>query len=579
MERQGIDLYLQPNADPHMSEYQPEHWKCIAWATGFTGEAATFVLTQQEAFVWTDSRFFVQATHQLAGTGVGLMRAGLPETPTIGQYIARCRPQCIGYDGRLVSVRDAERYFGEAAAAGCTTQKSDVDLTERLWEDRPALPHGRMEIYSEAYAGEATRPRLDRISAALQGQGDALLLTRLDDVAWAFNLRGTDIHCTPVCTAFALIGKGGDVVCIDRKQQDDEAIRALAQAGVRVADYTDIYAEIRRRTEAGLRIVANVEDLSVDLRRGLPDEHWTPTGNPIPVFRSVKNETEMAGYRSAMVKDGVALTRFYRRLEQYLREGKTVTELDCVDWLIEFRREQALYREESFDAIVAWGGHAAMPHYFSTPESNVAIEGDGLLLIDTGGQYQDGTTDITRTVAIGTPTSEMCADYTRVLKGHIRLAQACFPEGTRGDQLDALARMDLWQCGKTYRHGTSHGVGHCLCVHEGPESVRMEHNPQVLLQDMVLSNEPAVYLEGAYGIRHENCVAVRPFMETADGRFYRLETLTLFPIDTTPIVRTMLTADELQWLNDYHQTVYQQLAPHLNEEEKAWLRMKTAPIA
>jgi Xaa-Pro aminopeptidase len=578
MAAQHIDVYVHVNSDPHMSEYLPDHWKCIAWATGFTGEVATLVLTQDEAALWTDSRFFVQAEKQLEGTGVELMRLGMPQTVSVRDYIGMRQPQLVGYDGRVLSQAVAQQYFHGADGEPSLPYKSDVDLFEHAWTDRPALPKGPLELYPASYAGESTRQRLQRIEQQLAGAHKTLLLTRLDDIAWAFNVRGTDIHCTPVCNAFALIDATEWSLYVDPAKVDDATRATLEAEGVCVHPYSAIYEGLAARIRAKQWFVANEEDLSMDLAEHLKLAQWDRMRNPIAELRAVKNETELVGYRNAMEKDGVALTRFYRRLERELAAGHKVTELDCVDWLIEARREQPLYREESFDAIVAWGEHAAMPHYYPTAESNVAIEGDGLLLIDTGGQYLDGTTDITRTVALGTLTDEMCADYTRVLKGHIRLAQARFPKGTRGDQLDVLARIDLWQCGKTYRHGTSHGVGHYLCVHEGPESIRMEHNPQVLLENMVLSNEPAVYLPGHYGIRHENCVTVRPYAETEDGTFFELETLTLFPIDTTPIVREMLTAEEVAWLNEYHQRVYDRLAPALTTEEAEWLRDKTATI-
>jgi Xaa-Pro aminopeptidase len=574
-----LQAYFQPNTDPHLSEYQPDHWKCIAWATGFTGEAASFLLTPTEALLWTDSRFFVQAEQQLEGTGIRLMRSGLPGTPTVAEYLSGICPMHLGCNGRLISNSDMWRYFYDDRSSCFGALMSDIDLFEHVWADRPALPAGKLELYGSAFSGEETIVRLGRIREALRRRGaGALLLTRLDDVAWALNVRGTDIHCTPVCTAYALITMQDCFLFVDPAKCDEVVRATLADQGITVKEYSDIYDAIWKTTDRGLRLIANEEDLTLDLYEEIDEKLWMESGNPVPLMRALKNTTEMAGYRSAMVKDGVALVRFYRRLEQELAAGRKVTELDCVAWLIEERRRLPLYREESFDAIVAWGGHAAMPHYFPTPESNASIEGDGLLLIDTGGQYQDGTTDITRTIAVGTPTEEMCADYTRVLKGHIRLARACFPAGTRGDQLDALARMDLWREGKTYRHGTSHGVGHCLCVHEGPESVRMEHNPQVLLEGMVLSNEPAIYVKGEYGVRHENCVAVRHFTTSDDGQFLRLETLTLFPIDTTPIVRSMLTQEEVEWLNEYNETVFNRLAPQLTVEEATWLRSKTEEI-
>lgn len=626
MTASGIDACIIPNTDPHQSEYIPEHWKCIEWLTGFTGEAATVIVTATGAGLWTDSRFFIQGEQQLKGSPFGLMKQGLPGTPSMADFIQARRSEMqtttantapadatphltIGFDGRVFSQAGLERLRHELMPKEDKESDayifiSDFRPFDRLWEKRPALPYGNAELYPETYSGEKREIRLQRIADAIRPAADSLLLSSLEDIAWAFNLRGSDIHCTPVVTAYAMLAESGNRLFIHPEQLTEEVKAELQRLDIEVFPYNDITAALESLPET-TRIIAPPTDTNVLHTQaiGRSKAHIVHDGNPIPLMRAVKNPTETAGYRNAMLKDGIALTRFFYWLDKQLESDgelamgngslfidNEVTELDCVARLADFRKEQPLYREESFDAIVAWRDHAALPHYAPTAESSVPISGDGLLLIDTGGQYLDGTTDITRTLAIGQVSEAMKRDYTLVLKGHIRLATARFPAGTRGDQLDALARLDLWRDGKTYRHGTSHGVGHYLGVHEGPESIRMEHNPQPLLPGMVFSNEPAVYLTGRYGIRHENCVLVCPLNPDADcpdstpcnrkemGEFFRLETLTLCYIDTRAILPGLLSEEEKRWLNDYNQRVYDTLAPHLVPEEAAWLQNKTRAL-
>lgn len=563
MQQRGIDLYVMENNDPHESEYLPDHWKEVAWLTGFTGDVATVVITRDEALLWTDSRFFISGEQQLAGTPFKLMKMKVAGVPTLSEwmdlYKAEHDSNCTAGDRRLL--------FGNEVDV-------DVNLISLLWKNRPALPMGKIEIYPEALSGESTSNRIGRVLDAVEAAGGkGLWLSALDEIAWVLNLRGSDVACTPVFISFLWLSREGSVLYVHEEKVTDEVRAYLEALGIAVLPY-DQAAEAPQR--------------------------GVISPNPIPLMKAIKNEVEIEGFRSAMLKDGIALTRFYHWLETRLMAGQEfcirddgtfgiegeLTEMELVDQLIHFRSEQPLYREESFPAIVAWNEHAAMPHYEPSRENDTTIAGNGLLLIDTGGQYLDGTTDITRTIGIGHVSPDMKRDYTLVLKGHIRLARAVFPRGTRGDQLDALARIDLWREGKTYRHGTSHGVGHYLGVHEGPESVRMEHNPQVLEDGMVFSNEPAIYLGGKYGIRHENCVLVRPFDVLRDapdatpcdraeqGDFQCLETLTLCYIDTSCVVKSMLDADELAWLNDYNLHVYETLAPHLSDADREWLMVK-----
>lgn len=571
MQKAGIDIYLMENTDPHQSEYLPDHWKEVEWISGFRGDVAILAITQKEALLWTDSRFFISGAEQLKGSPFELMKMKVAGVPTLAEWIEGKKRE-----NASLNVAANKCIFFQGVEIG-----TDIDLIAPIWKDRPAMPTSPIEIYPEEYAGESTRNRLERICEAIEAQGaEALFLTSLDDIAWAFNLRGSDVMCTPVFTAYALIRQEQPMLFVDQRKVTDEVQDMLDSIGIDVMSY-----------EEGARIAAQGMD-------GLCQH------NPIPLMKAIKNEVEIEGFRSAMLKDGIALTRFYHWLENQLKGtseftilpdgsfgiSNEVTEKDCMQKLIEFRKEQPLYKDESFPAIVAWNEHGAMPHYETTDESNVPISGNGLLLIDTGGQYLDGTTDITRTIGVGEVSEAMKRDYTLVLKGHIRLARAVFPRGTRGDQLDALARMDLWRDGKTYRHGTSHGVGHYLGVHEGPESVRMEHNPQVLLDGMVFSNEPAIYLGGKYGIRHENCVLVRPFdpaTEAPDatpcdaseqGEFQCLETLTLCYIDTSCVVRDLMNFEEIEWLNNYNQWVFDTLAPHLESDDRDWLKQKCTSI-
>jgi len=566
MQKHGIDIYVMENNDPHESEYLPDHWKEIEWLSGFRGEVATVLITQQEALLWTDSRFFISGDQQLKGSPFRLMKMKVEGVPTVSEWIQAYKAE-----------HDASRMGGDERILFSNQVDENVNLIDSLWKNRPALPLDKVKIYPEEYSGEATAARLDRILTAVEALGgSSLWITALDEIAWALNLRGADLCCTPVFTSFLYLAREGSTLFIDDKKLTDEVRSYLSELNIATEPY-EAAAESPLRQASG--------------------------SDPIPLMKAIKNEVEIAGYRSAMLKDGIALTRFYHWLESQLSAGEEfvlrddgtfgiteVTEMDIVQKLIDFRREQPLYCEESFPAIVAWNEHAAMPHYEPSHENETPIVGNGLLLIDTGGQYLDGTTDITRTIGIGKVSPEMKRDYTLVLKGHIRLASAVFPRGTRGDQLDVLARMDLWRDGKTYRHGTSHGVGHYLGVHEGPESVRMEHNPQVLEAGMFFSNEPAIYIGGKYGIRHENCVLVRPFNvateapaatpcdQTEQGEFQCLDTLTLCYLDTTCIVRQLLDQHEIEWVNQYNKVCYETIAPHLNEDDRIWLEGKCKAI-
>lgn len=555
MQERGIDAYIMENNDPHESEYLPDHWKEIEWLCGFRGEVATVIVTADEALLWTDSRFFISGEQQLSDTPFKLMKMKVAGVLSVAEWLVEWRKQ-----------HSAAVMAGDTRILFSNTVDRDENLISLLWHDRPALPQRPIEIYPALYSGEATADRIARVLEAVEGSGaEGIWLSTLDEIAWVLNLRGDDIACTPVFISYLWLSRQGSVLYVDDVKLSDDVRSYLSDLSIGIEAYEAAATSPYRKFAGTVK-------------------------SPIPLMRAVKNEVEIAGFRSAMLKDGVALTRFYHWLEERLSAGETVTEMDCSRRLIYYRKEQDLYRQESFPAIVAWNEHGSMPHYEPSDENDTPIVGDGLLLIDTGGQYLDGTTDITRTIGIGKVSDAMKRDYTLVLKGHIRLARAVFPRGTRGDQLDALARMDLWRDGKTYRHGTSHGVGHYLGVHEGPESVRMEHNPQVLLDGMFFSNEPAIYLGGRYGIRHENCVLVRPFdvgleapdatpcLQEEQGEFQCLETLTLCYLDTDCVLRELLDQDELSWLNDYNRWCLDMLSPLLDESDRLWLECKCRPL-
>ena len=559
MKRHEIDAYIMVNCDPHESEYLPDHWKSVRWITGFRGEVATVIVTHDEALLWTDSRFFISGEQQLQGTGIKLMKMKIDMTATDWM-----KEKLKAGNGDWKIGADLKILFGPLAEFVNT----DTDLMEEIWTDRPEMPLDKVEIYADEYNGESAEEKIGRTLKAIEeqaaeGQETSLLISALDEIAWMLNLRGNDIHCTPVFTSYLLLSAKERILYVDDRKLTDEVVKYLENLNIVTQPY-----------EEGLK---------------LAKEHKNTVKNPIPLMKGIKNQVEIDGFRNAMLKDGIAMTQFYHWLETELPSGK-ITEMQCVGKLREYRERQPLYKDESFDAIVAWNEHGALPHYEPTEETDVEIKGDGLLLIDTGGHYLDGTTDITRTIGVGNVSKAMKRDYTLVLKGHIRLAQAVFPEGTRGDQLDALARMDLWRDGKTYRHGTSHGVGHYLGVHEGPESVRMEHNPQQLLPGMFFSNEPAIYLGGKYGIRHENCVLVREFdpqteapeaspcCQEEHGRFLCLETLTLCYIDTRCIDINLMDRNEIDWVNRYNRHVCNCLTPHLDADDANWLAAKCKEI-
>ncbi|MCC8170479.1 MAG: aminopeptidase P family protein [Parabacteroides sp.] len=580
MKRAGIAAYIIPSSDPHLSEYPADCWKARTWISGFTGSAGTVVVTAGKAGLWTDSRYFLQAAAQLEGSGIELYKSGLPDTPTFQQFLLHEleEGQTVALNGETYSAADA-RLLAAVLKKKNIRLDTGKDLIAGLWKDRPALPSEPFFILPETYSGMPAHEKLIRINNKLREAGaDCTVLCALDEIAWTFNIRGNDVSYNPVVVSYAFISEDESVLFVQPQKITAEAAEQLKKEGVTLADYSRITAYLAH-LKPDTAILVDTKKTNAALYDAIPAScPRIETDSPVALLKAVKNETELNGFRNAMVKDGVAMVRFYIWLEKALAAGEKVTELSAAEKLTAFRSEQDLYVTDSFGTICGYREHGAIVHYSATPESNAVLRNEGLLLIDSGAQYFDGTTDITRTWTLGNPTEAQKKDFTRVLKGHISLAKCKFPQGTRGSQLDILARKALWDCGLNYLHGTGHGIGHFLNVHEGPQSIRMEENPTALQPGMVISNEPGLYRTGEYGIRTENLIVVREDSETEFGRFYSFETLTLCPIDRELIIVPMLSAREHAWLNKYHQTVYDALSPHLEEEEKEWLKAKTAEI-
>lgn len=580
MKQHKIDAYIIPSSDPHLSEYPADCWKAREWISGFTGSAGTIVITAEKAGLWTDSRYFLQAGIQLEGSGIELYKMALAETPTIAEFLLTelTAGQAVGLNGQTYSAADA-RTLENTLRKKELALRTDLDLIEPIWKERPAIPDAPLFEMPMELSGLSVEDKLQTIQEKLRESGaDCLILSALDEVAWTFNIRGTDVTYNPVVISYAFVSEKENVLFINPKKLTAETAEDLKKAGVKLADYSMIYTYLSRLA-ADTRVFVDMHKTNVSLYKALPAACTIVEGiSPANHLKSIKNPTEIEGFRQAVVKDGIALTRFYIWLEKQMAAGEKVTEISAAEKLTALRAEQAQYIMDSFGTICGYGAHGAIVHYSATPESDAVFRPEGLLLIDSGAQYLDGTTDITRTIALGEPTEQMMKDFTRVLKGTISLAKCKFPAHTRGSQLDILARKSLWDAGINYLHGTGHGIGHCLNVHEGPQSIRMEENPVVLEAGMVMSDEPAMYRTGEYGIRTENMILCREDSQTEFGQFLSFETLTLCYIDTRLVVIPMLSARERAWLNKYHQMVYEKLSPHLAEEEKAWLKDKTAEI-
>lgn len=578
MRSRHIDAMIIPRTDSHLSEYIADHWQVVRWLSGFTGSAATMVITADEALLWTDSRYFLQAAKQLAGSGVTLMKEGLPDTPDIDTWLLdRLHAgQTVGIDGMTCSIARAADLAAKLLTKGIGLVV-DFDPINSAWIDRPELPADKVFIHDIKYAGESAESKMARVLAKGSAEdANAVFLSALDEIAWTLNIRSNDVPCNPVATSFLYLGPGGGVLFIDPVKLTPEVEAYLAAAKVRTLPYTavkDYLAALGDDARVLMSATQNAAELGEILGKRL-----VKGSSPVSMLKAVKNSVQLDGVRAAMKRDGVALVYSMMEIESRLASPEGLTEMDVAEILTRRRKEQALYFEDSFETIAGWAGHGAIVHYTADEASNARITTDSLLLIDSGANYLDGTTDITRTIAVGTPSADMVHDFTTVMKGHIALATAIFPEGTRGHQLDAFAREPLWREGKLYLHGTGHGVGHFLNVHEGPQSFRLNDTMAPLTPGMITSNEPGLYLTDRYGIRCENLVLTVEDMVTEFGKFYALETLTLFPFDRKLFDTRIMTPQEIAWVNDYHQRVRDELTPLLDAEGANWLALATRPL-
>ena len=571
LRQNGLQAFIFPSTDPHQGEYVPAHWQTRQWISGFDGSAGTAVVTLSDAALWTDSRYFIAAEEQLKGTPFTLMKEGLAETPSIEEWLidtiqnSEFRIQndvTVGIDGEVFTPDEIQEMEAAFCKAGIKL-RTDLDPAEELWTDRPPIPKNKVEIQPLEYAGETAESKIERVRQALREQkADSILISQLDNIAWLLNLRGTDVHCNPVFVSYLLLTLDEVTLFIDSEKLDETVSNYLQDIGVKVEPY---YRPSLNPSPAG----TGTDSSSAGVTTPLPTRKSLGEGL-VSSLKSVKNATEIEGFRRAMVRDGVAMVRFLRWLKPAVEAGEA-TELSIDRKLTALRAEQPLYRGLSFDTIAAYGPHGAIVHYEATPETDVKLEPKGLLLLDSGAQYQDGTTDITRTIPLGPLTDDERLDYTLVLKGHIRLALTRFLDGISGTQIDALARYAMWQHGINYGHGTGHGVGSYLCVHEGPHQIRHTWKPAPLHAGMTVTNEPGVYRAGKHGVRIENTMFIIEDGETEFGKFLRLEPLTLCPIDLTPVLWDMMTSEEIDYINNYHKKVHEALSPFLNEEERLWL--------
>ena len=577
LRREHLSAFIFPTSDPHNSEYTAEHWKGREWISGFNGSAGTAVVTLDNAALWTDSRYFIAAEEQLQGTEFQLMKLKVEGTPSIAEWLGRelkdAADKAVGIDGMVNSTNSIKELISDLRTQGGITLRTNFDPLERIWQDRPAIPENPVVIHPLEYAGEPIREKLARIRKALREKhADGMLMAALDDIAWTLNLRGSDVHCSPVFVSYLLISTTEVTLYINKVKLTPEVISYLQAEGVGVKPYNQVKQGLKGYFEYNILLDGN--EVNYTLYKTVERE-IVDASSPVPLMKAVKNEREIAGFRSAMLKDGIAMVKFLKWLKPAVEAGGQ-TEMSVERKLTALRAEQPLFRGLSFDTIVGYEEHGAIVHYEAIPETDATLHPKGLLLIDSGTQYQDGTTDVTRTIALGPLTEEQKRVYTLVLKGHIDLQLLHFPDGASGTQLDAIARRPLWQAGMNFLHGTGHGVGCYLNCHEGPHQIRMEWIPARLQAGMTVTDEPGVYLGGRFGVRIENTLLVVPAEETECGRFLGFETLTLCPIEMSPIIKELMTPEEIQWLNDYHTMVYERLSPYLNEDEKAWLRKATA---
>lgn len=580
MKREHLSAFIFPSTDAHQSEYVADHWRGREWISGFNGSAGTAVVTMKSAALWTDSRYFLAAEEQLEGTEYQLMRLKMEGTPTIAEWLGKelqnVQSPEVGLDGMVNSYNYVKDLSYSLRKLGGITLRTNLDPLEQIWENRPSLPANPVEIQPLEYAGETLASKVARIRKSLRElHADGMLVSALDDIAWTLNLRGTDVHCNPVFVSYLLIESDKVSLFVDDNKLSPEVKQYLQDNQVSLYKYNKVEKCLESYSEYNILLDGN--ETSYYLWKTVKCQEIVAAGSPIPAMKAVKNKAEIEGYRSAMLKDGVAMVKFLKWLKPAVEAGGQ-TEISIDEKLTSLRAEQKLFRDISFDTIAGYAQHGAIVHYEATPETDVVLKPEGLILIDSGAQYQDGTTDITRTIALGPVSQEMKHVYTLVLKAHIQLELVKFPDGASGTQLDAVGRECMWREGYNFLHGTGHGVGSYLCVHEGPHQIRMEWMPTPLRAGMTLTDEPGLYLAGKFGVRIENTVLISDYMSTEFGKFLQIEPLTLCPIDTTPIDVDMLLPEEIDWLNAYHHSVYEKLSPFLNEEEKIWLENATKPI-
>lgn len=582
MRREHLSAFIFPSTDAHQSEYVADHWQGRAWISGFNGSAGTAVVTMYSAALWTDSRYFIAAEEQLRGTEFQLMKLKVEGTPTISDWIAselsqnedECRE--VGLDGMVNSYNDTMALISDLRKAGGITVRTNFDPLEQIWMNRPAIPENPVEIQSLNFAGETVDDKIQRIRKALrEHHADGILVSALDDIAWTLNLRGTDVHCNPVFVSYLLISSDQVSLFVNPKKISSEVKAYLDEHGISLFDYNQV--EEGLESYADYNVLLDGDETSFCLWKSVKCQEIIAAKSPIPVMKAVKNATEIEGYHRAMLRDGVAMVKFLKWLKPAVEAGGQ-TEMSIDKKLTSLRAEQNLFRDISFDTIAGYQAHGAIVHYEATPETDAPLLPEGLILIDSGAQYQDGTTDITRTIALGPVTEEMKHIYTLVLKGHIQLELAKFPDGASGTQIDALSRECMWREGYNFLHGTGHGVGSYLNVHEGPHQIRMEWKPTPLRAGMTVTDEPGLYLKGKFGVRIENTLLIKDFVETTFGKFLQMESLTLCPIDTAPIDVDMLLLEEVEWLNAYHREVFEKLSPYLEDEEVGWLAEATKPL-
>lgn len=578
MQAQGVDAVIIPQTDPHQGEYLADHWQVRRWLSGFTGSAGDLVVTRNEAYIWADSRYWLQSSQQLTGTCISVMEEGKPGIPTIANYLCTVLPtgSTVGIDGMLFSATSAKALQEKLSKAGIAL-RVDFDPIDLIWLNRPSLPKSKAFVHELKYAGQSAGEKILAVLNNAESEGAAAtFISDLAEIAWTLNLRSSDVECNPVMTSFLFLSPSEKVLFIDSDKLTPEVSAYLEKAGVTTADYGSV-KEFLAALPADMKVFINPAQNSVALAEILGDR-VVEGSSPVAMLKAVKNEVQLEGERNAMVRDGVALVHAFMEIEQRMADGVPTTEIDVADILLKYRSASPLFFDLSFDTIAGYGPHGAIVHYSANKESNATLHPDNLLLVDSGANYLDGTTDITRTISLGEPTNAQRHDFTLVMKGHIAIATAIFPEGTRGAQLDALARINLWKEGLSYLHGTGHGVGHFLNVHEGPQSIRLNDTLAPMTPGMITSNEPGLYREGEYGIRCENLVLTTEAFTTDFGRFYRFETLTLFPFDLSLFDTAIMTDAEIDWVNNYHATVCERLLPQLDAKAQEWLVAKTRKL-